>query len=220
MILLGENQEMIAEMLDYQGSSLINSIMQACTKGYMAAIEKMYLHDKGLFQKTYIGTSALEVAIWQNNNELVSYIAENDPKVIEGRTCKGESYFHLALRYECHEIIQIISKNIDLKEECLSLCQNNNHKVFEEIIKHDLLSQNELKEIFNLSIKNYRSDFAQVCLKAIKDVSALLTESIIKQDLAVTEYLTDMPDLKSLFISDQIDNGVQNIGDSVQDIID
>lgn len=221
MILLGGNQEMIAEMLGYQGSSLTNSIMQACTKGYMVAIEKMYLHDKALFQKNYIGTSILEVAIWQNNNELVSYIAENDPKVIEGRTCKGESYFHLALRYECHEIIQIISKNIDLKEECLSLCQNNNHKVFEEIIKHDLLSQNELKEIFNLSIKNYRSDFAQVCLKAIKDVSALLIESIIKQDLAVTEYLTDMPDLKSLFISDQIDNGVQNMGDSsTQDIID
>lgn len=71
-----------------------------------------------------------------------------------------------------------------------------------------------------MSIKNYRSDFAQVCLQAIKDVSALLTESIIKQDLAVTEYLTDMPDLKSLFISDQIDNGVQNMGDDIQDIID
>ena len=60
MILLGENQEMIAEMLDYQGRSLINSIMQACTKGYMAAIEKMYLHDKGLFQKTYIGTEVAQ----------------------------------------------------------------------------------------------------------------------------------------------------------------
>ena len=121
-----------------------------------------------------------------------------------------------------------------------SLCISVNSQVV-----HGIPNQNELKEIFNLSIKNYRSDFAQVCLKGIKDLSVLLTESIIKQDLAAIEYLLD-PKLKicnstmlsdlinsydkssgeyqfiigfeDLFISDQTDNGVQNMGDSIQDI--
>ena len=247
MILLGGNQEIIAEMLDYQGGSLTNSIMQACTKGYMVAIEKMYLHDKALFQKNYIGTSILEAAIWQNNNELVSYIAENDPKVIEGRTCKGESYFHLALRYEYHEIIEIISKNIDLKEECISLLSSDNHDLFKVAINHGLLSQSQLTEFFIISVKNEQNNFADSCLAMINDIPGLFSELINKHDLLTVKYLLN-PELKicnstmlsdlinsydkssgeyqfiiefeNLCISDQINNGVQTMGDDIQAIID
>ncbi len=189
-ILLSDNESIITKMLEYQGGSLNNTVLQCASDSkYISCIEKLYNHDKQLFAKNYVGISVLEAVIWSENLALLDYIVEHEALLLSGKTISNESYLHLALRYGTPEIIKIISQNVDAKTECDLLFKNHEYKLFELALKHGELSQNDLKDLYIKTADVFKFYLSEICINRIKDVDLFFKELVIKSEVAAATYL-------------------------------